>query len=364
MINIKKYWTIIDGYILRKFLTTFFFAIIIIGVIACVIDYSQKVDDFVENKAPFSAIVFYFFNFAPQITAMLFSLFIFIATIFFTSKMAYKTEIIAILASGVSFKRLLRPYIVGAGMLFLLSLLVNHIIVPIANRNINNFHEKYIWSKKYSSDQNIHIRLSPQLYVYVQNFRFERNEAEKFTAEKIDGILLKEKLMANKAFYREETKDWLLKNITIRTNDGIKETITHKDSMVIKYPLTPKDFDYREEIKAALTTPNLIKYTQQEIERGRENVNSYLIERYKRTSEAFSGIILTIIGAILASRKIRGGSGFHLVIGIIMSVMYILFQRFSHTFSINSGFNPLVAVWIPNFIFAIVAILMYRKHTT
>jgi lipopolysaccharide export system permease protein len=358
LILLKK----LDVYILKKFLTTFFFAILILAVIACVIDYSQKVDDFVMNKAPVSSIAFYFLNFIPHIIALLFPLFIFIATIFFTSKMAYRSEIIATLASGVSFQRFLYPYVVGSIILGVTSLVSNHWIVPLANQNIHDFHVKYIWSKKISTDANIHLRLSPDLYVFVENYSYTTNSGQRFTAETIDGTLLKEKIMADRITYDSTKKQWTLRNVWIRTNNGVQETLERKDSLVRQYAFTPDDLDDDDRNKEAMTTPELIKFADRELQRGRENVNSFLFEIHRRTTESAAGFILTIIAACISSRRIRGGSGLHLALGIVLSAFYLMFMQFSKTFSINSSLSPFIAAWIPNIIFGFIAIYLFRKQ--
>ena len=334
----------------------------ILAVIACVIDYSQKVDYFVENKAPSGEIAFYFLNFVPHITALLFPLFIFISTIFFTSKMAYKTEIIATLAAGVSFQRFLRPYVFGSIILGMISMLANHWIVPEANKNITEFHVNYIWSKKVSTDNNVHLRLSPTTYIYIEGYNFNEGFGRRLSVETVEGTLLKEKIMADRAAYDTLKKEWKLTNVVIRTNDGIKEKLVVKPELVRKFAFTPADLDDDGRNKEALTTPELIRYTEREKARGRESVNFYLIELHRRTAQPFAGFILTIIGACIASRKVRGGSGFHLAMGIVMSALYMLFLQFSQTFSTNAGLNPLIAVWIPNFIFGLVALYLFRKQ--
>ncbi len=358
----KKQLKILDLFILKKFLTTFFFAIMILAVIACVIDYSQKVDDFVENKAPMGEIAFYFLNFIPHITALLFPLFIFIATIFFTSKMAYRTEIIATLAAGVSFQRFLRPYVIGSVLLGLLSLFVNHWVVPIANKNISDFHVKYIWSKKIATDNNVHFRLDPHTYVYIEGYNFTEGFGRKLTVETVDGTYLKEKLTADKAYYDSTKKIWKLEKVIIRKNNGLKESIDQYPELKRKFAFAPSDLDDDNRVKETMTTPELIRYTEREKLRGRENINFYLIELHKRTAQPFAGFILTIIGACIASRKVRGGSGLHLAVGIIISALYMLFLQFSQTFSTNAGLSPLIAVWIPNLLFSVLAIRLFFKQ--
>ena len=353
----------LDWYIVKKFLGTFFFAIMILALISCVIDVSEKMEDFTEKKAPFLAILNYYKDFIPHITALLFPLFIFIATIFFTSQLAYKSEIIAMLSSGVSFQRFLRPYVIGGGFLCVVSLVANHWVIPLANKGRLAFENRYIHDAKVSSDRNLHLGLTKNLYIYVQGFDFVRNTGSKFTAEKIDGINLTEKIMADNVSYDSVTKIWHLHSVVIRHNNGIKEDLKILPELDEKYPnFVPRDLIADEDIKEALTTPELIAYTAKESLRGRENLNFYYIEKDRRTAQPFAAMILTLIGACIASRKIRGGSGLHLAIGIIISALYIMFMQFSTTLSTNAGFNPLASVWIPNFVFAGVAYYLYRRQ--
>lgn len=358
-----KFLTKLDWYLLKKFLGTFFYAIMILAVISCVIDYSEKLDDFVSHKAPAAAIANYYKNFVPHITALLFPLFIFIATIFFTSKLAYKSEIIAILASGVSFQRFLRPYLIGGSFLCLISLIANHWIIPNANKQRLAFEDTYIHSAVVSADRNVHLRLSKNLYVYMQAYDFPNNTGYRFTAETIDGTQITEKIFADNANYDSVKKIWHLHGVEVRTNDGTHETMKILPNLDKKYAFVPRDLNNNEAIKEALTTPEMLDYINQQTLRGAENLNAFYVEKDRRTAQPFAALILTIIGACIASRKIRGGSGLHLALGIAISAIYIMFLQFSTTFSIKAGLNPLLSVWIPNFIFAGVAYYLYRKQT-
>lgn len=352
----------LDLYIIKKFLGTFFYAIMILAIIACVIDYSEKVEDFVKKSVPTADILRYFSNFIPHITALLFPLFIFIATIFFTSKMAYKSEIIAILSSGVSFQRLMRPYLIAGGLLCLISLIANHYIVPAANKKRIAFEDKYIHYTAQSSDKNVHLRLREDLYVFIQNYDFTSNFGYRFTAETIEDTHIKEKLMADRVSYDSVKKTWMLYGVKIRTNDSLSETFTQKAEMEKKFPFTPDDLVEDEAIKDALTTPQLNKYIAREKLRGRETLNFFYVEKYRRTAQPFAGLILTIIGASIASRKVRGGSGLHLAVGIIISAMYIMAMQLTNTFATNAGLNPLLAVWIPNIIFSVLAAYLFFRQ--
>ena len=353
----------LDWYIVKKFVGTFFFAVMLLAVIACAIDYSEKADDFVQHKAPFLAILNYFKNFIPHISALLFPLFIFIATIYFTSKMAYKSEIIAILASGTSFQRFLRPYVIGGGFLCLLSLAANHYIVPLANKQRIAFENKYVHSQTIVSDQNVHLRLTKDLYVYMQRYDYTTNTGRLFTAEKIEGTQLKEKLAADHVSYDSIKKEWILYDVTIRTMNGIDEKMNTVKEMRLQYPsFTPKDLDEDDAIKEALTTPELNTFIAREKLRGRETLNIYYVERDRRTAQPFAGFILCMIGVCIASRKVRGGSGLHLALGIVISAIYIMAGQFSSTFSTKAGLNPFVATWIPNIIFAFLALYLFRRQ--
>ena len=352
----------LDWYIAKRFIGTFFYAIIILAIISCVIDLSEKMDDFVKNKAPFLSILNYYKNFIPHISALLYPLFIFIACIFFTSKLAYKSEIIAMLATGMSFNRFMRPYVIGAAFLGLLSLAANHYIVPMANKQRLNFEDRYVHEKISYSDRNVHIQLSPSQLIYVQSYDYVSNTGLRFTEENIQGTVMKEKIMANSVTYNATKKEWVLRDVTIRTNDDVHEKLKFMPELVRKYPITPKDLREDDAVKEALTTPELIKYTDTQKMHGNESLNTYYVEQHRRTAQPFAGFILAMIGVCIASRKIRGGSGLHLAIGIAISALYIMALQFSTTFSTKGGLNPLLAVWIPNVIFGFVALYFYRRQ--
>lgn len=353
----------IDWYLLKKFLGTFLYAILILAAITAVIDYSEKVDEFVKRKAPAGAILNYYKNFLPYMVAFLFPLFIFIATIFFTSKLANKSEIIAILASGVSFPRFMRPYIIGGCILCGISLAANHWVIPAANEERLEFEDVYINNLSHGSDRNVHLRLSPTLYIFIQSYDYKLNTGYRFTAERIEGTMLKEKVMADLVSYDSVQKTWKLMKVTTRTNDGMQEKITTAAELIQQYPFTPADLHEDKDIMMAMTTTQLNRAIDRERLRGRENMNPYYIEKYRRTAQPFAGLILTIIGVCISSRKVRGGSGLHLALGIGISAIYIMALQFSTTMSVKAGINPLLAAWIPNIIFGLLALYYYRKQT-
>lgn len=353
----------LDRYILWKFLGTFFYAILVFAVIIAVIDLSEKMDEFVKRKAPVLLVINYYKNFLPQMIAFLYPLFIFIATIFFTSKLANNSEIIAILASGTSFTRFLRPYIIGGIFLCSLSYIANHYIIPKSNKELLIFKNKYIDNLSSVSNRNVHLRLSEHLYVYIQSYDFGSNSGNQFTAETFEGSLLKEKVMAERVSYDSTKKIWNLYNVTIRTNDSLKETLNFFPELTRTYPsFTPNDLVIDNQVMTAMTTPVLNNVIAQEKLRGRENLNEYYVEKHMRTAQPFAALILVIIGACIACRKIRGGSGIHLAFGVVLCAVYIMTLQFTKTFSTKAGLNPFVAVWIPNVLFGIIAYYFYRKQ--
>lgn len=334
----------------------------ILAIIACVIDGGEKVDDFLKNHVPLSAILNYYKNFVPHISALLYPLFIFIATIFFTSKLAYKSEIVAMLATGMSFNRFLRPYIIGAGILGAGALLANHWIVPVANKSRLDFEDRYVHEKITSADRNVHMQLTPGLLIYVESYDYTSNNGYHFSAEKIKGTQLEEKVMADHISYDSAKHLWHLYNVVIRKNDSVKESLEQVGEMTATYPFTPKDLRENEDVKEALTTPQLDHFIEVQKLHGNNNLNIYYVEKHRRTAQPFAGFILSIIGACIASRKIRGGSGFHLALGIAISAVYMLLLQFTMTFSTKAGMNPFIAVWIPNAIAGLAAFIVYRRQ--
>jgi len=355
----------LDRYIIGKFYRTFLFCIFLFALISCVIDYSEKVDNIVQKKAPLVEVLIYYQNFIPHITALLFPLFIFIATIFFTSMMAYKSEVIAILCSGVSFQRYLLPYFVGGGFLCLISLYANHYIIPNANRLRVAFEDKYINDGNFAyPGENVHLALSKEKFIYIQSFNFNSGIGNHFTAETIKGTLLTEKIMAEVITYDSLKNKWVLKDIIIRRNNGLKEQLIRVPEMTLSYPFVPADLRRNEAIKEALTTPQLKQFIATESLRGRDNLNFFYVELYRRSAQPVAGLILIIMGVCIASRKIRGGSGLHLALGIAISAIYIMFMQFFGTFSTKAAFSPLLATWIPNFIFGGITYYLYRKQAS
>lgn len=353
----------IDKYILKNFLGTFVFLLGAFSVIAIVIDFTEKINDFVDRKVPLTQILLYFKNFIPYILALLFPIFIFVAVIFFTSKMANRSELIAILSSGMTFKRMLRPYVIGAAIISLVLLFANHYIIPQANKSRLKFEEKYLWEHNYSADDNFHIRISPNEYIYMQSYNPESKTGYRFSYEKLKGNEIIEKVNADRCVYDSIANQWKLQEAVFRNTTGIHETLKTYITVSRAFPFKPADLIEKREAKQMMTTPQLNAFINKERQKGSQSLNEYLIEFHRRTSSPFSAFVLSIIGACIASRKVRGGSGVHLAVGLMISAVYIFLMQFSTTFSLKGNLHPLIAVWIPNFLFGILAVFIYRKYS-
>ena len=354
---------ILDWYIIKKFLGTYFFAIALIIAIAIIFDISEKIDDFLEKGAPLKYIIFrYYLNFIPWFANLFSSLFIFIAVIFFTAKMANQTEIVSILASGISFRRLLRPYFIAATFLAILSFALNAWIIPAANKVRMQFEDVYIHNPSELSAKNRHIQMSPGVFAYFDSYDGKANIGYRFTLEKIINGELKYKLSASRMKFDTLTKHWMLMDkYYIYTFDSMKETLRTGRQLDTTFTFLPKDFVVRSSKIEAMNNSELSDYIAALRLKGSENVEEGIVELYKRSAMPFAAFILTLLGVSFSSRKNRGGIGMQLGIGLSLSFTYILFQRIFETFAINGGFPPLIAVWIPNILFAIISIILVNN---
>ncbi len=351
----------IDFYIIKKFLGTFFYAIALIISISIVFDVSENIDDFMSKDVPWKAIVFdYYLNFVPYFANLFSGLFTFIAVIYFTSKLAYNTEIIAILCSGVSFNRLMRPYMVGAAVIALFSYLLGNYIIPPANKKKVEFRNTYIGTQKPGSERNIHRQIEPGVFVYLQSYTASVDAGYKFTIEKFVDKKLVSKLMAASIKWDREKKTWVVHDYNIRTIDGYTEKITTGSEKDTTLNMLPDDYQVVENIVETMTLPMLNSSIENLRLRG-VNTIDYEIEKHKRRSGPFSAFILTIIGVSLASRKIKGGIGFHLGLGLLLSFSYILFMQVTTVFATSGLLVPWQAMWIPNIVYGGLAFYLYRR---
>jgi len=353
----------IDFYILKKFLGTFFFAITLILAVAVIFDITEKIDNFMEKGAPLEAIVFdYYKNFIPYFANLFTPLFVFIAVIFFTSKMAYNSEIIAILSSGVSFRRLMYPYFLGALFISIFSFLLGGYIIPPANVVRLRFETRYVDRRHETKSENIHMQIEPGVFVYIGNYYSYNDKGDYFNLEKFDGKTLKTKLSARSIRYDSITGGWTLKDYTIREifDDG-SQKISSGRKMDTLISIKPNDFKEEKHFYEMMNNDELNDYIEEQKRRGVGNVEAFVIEKYRRIANPFAAFILTLIGVSLASRKIRGGMGLHIGIGISLSFAYIMFMTISTTFAISGSMSPLLAVWLPNIVFALIGVVLYNR---
>ena len=314
----------LDWYILKKFLGTFFFTLSLILLIVIIFDISEKIDDFLEHELSVKAIIFdYYLNFIPYFGNLFSPLFIFISVIFFTSKMANDSEVIAILNSGMSFSRFLKPFIIVSIILGILSFLLGNFIIPPSNSKRIDFENKYLRNKYYSNKKNIHIQILPNQYIYMQSYNSKRDIGYKFTIEKFDDNKLISKLKSDYAQYDSINNVWQINNYEIREFKDKKQIIKKGILMDITINLHPSEFTKRKSLVETMNFFELNNYIKREEMRGSEQLISHKIEKHKRIAFPFSSIILTLIAVAIASRKIRGGIGMHLGIGIIIAFTYI-----------------------------------------
>lgn len=354
---------ILDIYIIRKFLGTFFLSIAIIISIVVVFDISEKLDNFLNSKAPLKAIVFeYYVNFIPYFINLFSPLFTFIAVIFFTSKMAYNTEITAILSSGVSFKRFVRPYMISASLLTIISLVLLNFIIPYANKGRLRFEEKYINSRYRNSDINIHRQIKPGLFLYFESYNNFDEIGYKFSLEEIKNYKLKSKINSEIIRWDSTSQKWILENYSIRTlfDNGKEKLLTgaRKDTVL---PIDRKEFGTRSSDIQTMNFFQLNAYIKDQQMKGNSEINFLKVEKYQRIALPFATFVLTIIGVSLSSRKVRGGIGFQIAMGLLLSFSYILFMQVSNTFATAGNMHPLLAVWIPNIIYMFIASYLFVK---
>lgn len=353
---------ILDVYIAKKFISTLFFILALTAIVAVVFDISEKIENFLENHLTFKEIVFdYYINFIPTIINLISPLIIFISALYFTARLANNSEIISILAGGVSYYRLLLPYIAVALVIAAADYGMKNYIVPRAYSKQVAFELKYV-DKGYNYDKkNIHRQLDEHTYFFAKSIDYNLNRAYGFSVEKFDGQELTYKLRAMDAYYDTTNGNWLAHNYIIREINGMHEKLIRGDSIRVDIPISIEEFGMKLKSMPAMTTPELNKFIAKEKFRGESQVSFYFIEKYQRTSMPFSIIILVVIAVTIATRKIRGGLGTHLLIGILLAISYILFMRFSTTFATNGNLSPLLSVWIPNFFYAALAVFLLIK---
>ena len=355
----------LDWYIIKKFIGTYVFSILLIMAIAIVFDVNQNLSKFIQYHAPLKAIVFdYYMNFIPYYANLFSALFVFISVIFFTSKLAGNSEIIAMLASGVSFKRLMRPYMISCVFISLLSYYLSAYVIPQGNIMRQNFETTYKNKKKTTAAENVQLQVGKGVIAYIQHYDNTTKRGYGFSLDKFEDKKLVSHMTATDIQYDtiSDTKfQWRANNWKIRELKGLREHITsgvRKDTVIM---MDPADLVYSKGQQETFTSPELYDFISKQIDRGSGNVVQYEVEYHKRIAASFASFILTIIGMSLSARKRKGGMGMYLGLGLALSAMYILLQAISSTFAVNANFPPMIAAWIPNMIFAVVAYFCYRQ---
>lgn len=351
----------IDWYIIKKFLGTYVFAITLIIAISVVFDINEKIDKFLNPDVPLKAIVMdYYLNFVPYFANLFSPLFTFVAVIFFTSKMADNSEIIALLASGVSFRRLMLPYGISAGIIALASFVLSAYVIPPANSTRIDFQNRYIKNKKVESVRSAQLEIEPGVIAYFDRYQATSGMGYMFSLDKFEDKKLVSRLTAKSIKY-DSLYHWTIIDYMIRDFDGLREHIsngTRKDSTLT---IVPSDFLISVNDCETMTSPELSTYIDRQKKRGIGNIQTFQIEYHKRYASIMAAFILTSIGVSLSSRKIKGGMGMNIGIGLGLSFSYILFTTITSTFAINGNLSPMMAAWIPNILYTFIAVYLYRK---
>lgn len=354
-----KYFNRLDRYIIKKFLGTYVFAIILILAITIMFDINEKLDAFL--KAPLNETIFdYFLNFLPYFANQFSPLFTFIAVIFFTSKLADNSEIIAMLSAGVSFKRLLLPYMVSATVIAICSFVLSAYIIPPANIERIEFTNTYVKNKRVEYGNNIMLQVAPGQIAYMSRYDNTTRIGYKFSLESFENKKLKSRLSAQTIKW-DTAYNWQVRDYEIRDFNETREKIRTGRELDTIIPFEPKDFLIAKNDHEKMTSPQLNDYINRQKQRGVANIKSFEIEKEKRYAMCAAAFILTVIGMALSSKKVKGGMGLNIGIGLVLSFSYILFMTVTSSFAVSGLTSPRVAMWIPNIIYTIIAIVLYRK---
>lgn len=355
----------LDRYIIVKFLSTYLFLITIIITIAIIFDFNERIDKFTQSHVSMQKVIFdYYLNFIPYFVNLFSPLFVFIAVIFFTSKLADNSEIIAMKAAGMSFGRLLRPYMFSALLIAVTTFVLGAYVIPKGNVAKVNFENTYIKKKKSTIVENVQLQVDSGVVAYIAQFDNETKRGYGFLLDKFKNKQMVARLMASNIQYdtiAENKYTWTVTNYSIRQFKGMREEITSGAKLDTIIMMEPSDFFYVQNQQETMTLPQLKEFIERQSRRGASGVSTFEVEYHKRFATPFAAFILTIIGAALSSQKRKGGMGTSIGIGLALSFSYILFQTVTATFATNAGWPPMLAVWLPNLIFALIAFVLYRR---
>lgn len=351
----------LDLYIIRKYLGTFFFSIVLILSVAIVFDLTEKMDDFFENQLTWKQIISeYYIHFIPYYGNMFSSLFIFISVIFFTSKLAGNSEIIAMTAAGVSFHRLMRPYWICATLLCLLSFWMSGWVIPPASKKMLSFTDQYISHFSNSHARNIQLEVEPGTILYIESFQIRTNMGYRTSLEHFEGKTLRSRITADRIRY-DSLDHWHLEQYTRRDFEDLKETLTRGTRLDTILDVLPEELLYTAENAEMMTNPELYRYIGRLQQRAAGNDEAFLIEWHKRWASPIAAFIMTLLAVCMSCRKVRGGMGKNLGIGLALSAAYILFSTISTTFCVSGTMSPWVAAWMPNIVFLAIGIFLYTR---
>lgn len=350
--------TILDRFIIRNFLGTFVFAILLILAITVMFDINEKLDAFL--KAPFKETLIYFVTFLPYFANQFSPLFTFIAVIFFTSKLAGNSEIIAMLSTGMSFRRLTRPYMISAAVIAIATFILSAYVIPPANVKRIDFTNTYVRNKRVDVGSNVMLRVEPGVIAYMSRYDNITKKGYKFSLEKFDDKQLVSRMTASSINWLDGYR-WQVRDYMIRDFEGNREYIRQGTSLDTVIKFEPRDFLIAKDDHEKLTTSQLREYISRQKMRGVANIQSFEIELQRRYAMSAAAFILTLIGLSLSSRKVRGGMGINLGIGLVLAFSYLLFMTVTSSFAYSGLTSPMIAMWIPNFVFAIIAVFLYRK---
>jgi lipopolysaccharide export system permease protein len=351
---------IIDRYIFVKFLSAFFYALVLLMAIIVVFDFSENVSRFMDHKVPWTDVVFkYYLNFIPYFFNLFIPLFTFISTIWFTSKLSSNNEIVAILSGGVNFYRMLTPYIAGALCIALFAIFMSNVVVPKATYNLQSFKSQQM-SRYAKTTTNFHIRNSSSSYVYVDRWSVADQKGYMFSYDELGDNFVKYRLTAQEIRYDDSLKIWRLSNYTKRFTSHMGEQLYHGSEMDTIFNITPLDLSQDDKACELMTFGAIVQYIREDKEKGGGMAKYYIIEAHKRIANSMGVIIMTLLGLSVASRKNRRGVGVHLFVGIALAFTFVFLQQISTVFSIYGGFSPALGTWMPNIIYAFVCVFMIR----
>lgn len=355
----------IDWYIMKKFLSTYVFLIAIVILIAIIFDYNEKIDKFTQSHVPVRKIVFdYYLNFIPYFSNLFSPLFVFIAVILFTSNLASNSEIIAMKAAGMSFRRLLRPYMLSAFLIAVVTFFLGAYVIPVGNISRVNFENAYVKKKSTTTADNVQMQVDTGVVAYITHFDNVTKSGYGFSLDKFVDKKLVSHLTAQNIQYdtlSDRRYSWTIRMYNIRTLKGRREKISSGEKLDTMIMMEPSDFFYTKNQQETMTLPQLGEFIGKQKMRGAPNVNTFEVEYHKRFAMPFAAFILTVIGVSLSSQKRKGGMGISLGIGLALSFAYIMFQTVSTTFSTNAGMPAALAAWIPNAVFAVIAFILYKR---